>query len=64
MNQDLLTVVELVDRLRVPVSWVYGQTRQTDPNSIPKLKVGKYLRFNLADVMDWLQRQQDNRNQT
>ena len=63
MHHKLLNVAELAERLRVPVSWVYGQTRQTDPNSIPRLKVGKYLRFDLEAVMTWLQSQQDNRTQ-
>ena len=61
MEQNLLTVSELAEKLRVPRSWVYSQTRQTDVNSIPKIKVGKYLRFNLNDVMEWLEKQQEKR---
>ena len=61
MNQDLLTIDELAAKLKVKKSWVYGQTRQKGPGTIPRLSVGKYLRFDYQAVMDWLQRQnQDN----
>ena len=59
MDMNLLTVDELAEQLRVPRSWVYSKSRLTDPNSIPRIKVGKYLRFDLGAVMDWLQRQQE-----
>jgi excisionase family DNA binding protein len=62
MVQDLLTVDELAETLRVPKSWVYGQTRQTGRGAIPRLKVGKYLRFKLPEVMQWLEKQQNEAN--
>src|SRR5206468_7615372 len=37
-----LTVQEAADLLRVPVSWLYERTRT---NSVPHVKLGKYLRF-------------------
>jgi excisionase family DNA binding protein len=52
--EKLLTVEELAKELKVKPSWVYGETRKTGPRSIPKLRVGKYLRFNLQEVLDWL----------
>ena len=55
MDGKFLTVEELAKTLRVPVSWVYGQTRKTEPGSIPKLRVGKYIRFVKEDVLAWLQ---------
>ncbi len=59
MNKDdLLTVPELATALKVKPSWVYGESRKTGPGSLPRLRVGKYLRFNLEAVMDWLKRQQ------
>lgn len=64
MNKQLLTVDELATILRVKKSWIYAQTRQTDSDSIPVIRVKKYLRFQLDEVMDWLKRQQNNRNQT
>lgn len=55
---DWLTVPELARALKVRPSWVYGETRKTGKGSIPRLRVGKYLRFSLEEVMDWLRRQQ------
>ena len=56
MNQipTLLIIDELAKKLKVPKSWIYGQTRQTGPGSIPRVNVGKYIRFVEADVMNWL----------
>jgi excisionase family DNA binding protein len=53
-EHELLTVMELAQKLKVRESWVYGETRKTGPGTIPRIKVGKYLRFNLESVMDWL----------
>lgn len=58
MNNNLLTVCELAEALKVKPSWVYGETRKTGKGSIPRLRVGKYLRFNMEAVMDWLRDQQ------
>ena len=55
---NLLTVTELAAALRVKPSWVYGETRQTGSGAIPRLKVGKYLRFRLGDVLNWLEEEQ------
>ena len=44
----LLTVEELAERLRVPVSWVYEQSRQ---GKIPTHRIGRYIRFSLAEVI-------------
>ncbi len=54
MNQNLLTVDELAKFLKVPKSWVYSRTRKTGPDSIPRIKVGKYIRFEIDKVMEWL----------
>lgn len=58
-EQSFLTVDELAVTLRVPKSWVYGQTRQTGPESIPKIKIGKYLRFHLDEVLEWIDKNQN-----
>jgi len=54
MNEELLTVEELAGVLKVPPSWVYGQTRQTGPGTIPRIRCGKYVRFIESEVMEWL----------
>ena len=54
MEEILLTTQELADRLRVPISWVYGQTRKKGKDVIPCLRVGKYVRFLETEVLQWL----------
>ena len=51
---QLLTVREVADLLRVPVSWVYGHTRKRSQKQIPGYRVGKYWRFSADEVMSWL----------
>ena len=57
---ELLTVEELAERLRVPVSWVREQTRsrslQGDP--LPHLRLGRYIRFQWRsqELDAWLRR--------
>ncbi len=52
-NQDghqteLLTAEKLAERLKIPVSWVYEQSRQ---ENIPTHRLGRYIRFNLHEVL-------------
>ncbi len=60
LDGQFLTVDELSRVLKVEKSWIYAQTRQTGKDAIPMLKVGKYRRFVLSDVVSWLNR--DNTN--
>jgi excisionase family DNA binding protein len=59
-NQELnlLTVKDLAKQLKVKPSWIYGETRKTGEGAIPQLRVGKYIRFNLSDVILWLKKKQ------
>jgi len=59
MNQNLLSVDELAESLNVPKSWVYSRTREFGTNAMPRIKVGKYCRFVLADVLAWLKNQKE-----
>lgn len=59
MNQNLLNVDELSESLNVPKSWIYSRTRETGPDAMPSIKVGKYCRFVLDDVLDWLKKQNE-----
>ena len=59
MNQKLLTVDELSESLNVPKSRIYSRTRETGPDAMPSIKVGKYCRFVLDDVLDWLKKQNE-----
>ena len=62
MGNNLLTVDELAQELRVPKSWIYSKSRETDSDAIPRIKVGKYLRFRLDDVMNWLEWREAEKN--
>ena len=46
-----LTVQEAAALLRVPVSWLYERTRT---NSVPHVKLGKYLRFDRDELAAWV----------
>ena len=56
-NNSLLDTDGLSEYLKVPKSWVYEKTRDKGNGSIPRVMVGKYVRFNVHDVLDWLKRQ-------
>jgi excisionase family DNA binding protein len=57
----LLTPAELAARLAVPQTWVREKTRERarlrDKDPLPVVRLGKYVRFNWADVEKWLARQ-------
>lgn len=50
--EELITVEELAKRLNVPVSWIYQRTR-LGPEAIPHVKMGKYVRFDWAEVVEF-----------
>jgi excisionase family DNA binding protein len=56
LRDELLTVVEVAQLLKVPVSWVYERTRRRNRDRMPHFKLGKYLRFSAYEVMTWLER--------
>lgn len=64
-TEEILTPQEMAARLKVPVSWLYEQTRHrgrlrsSDP--LPHRKMGRYLRFISGEVLEWLDRQNRNR---
>ena len=52
MSERLLTAAEVGDLLGVPESWVRESARS---GAIPHLRLGRYVRFDLADVEAWLE---------
>ena len=52
----LLTVEQLAEHLNVPKSWIYERTRD---NTMPHVKIGKYVRFSLPDILNWLKTSHD-----
>jgi excisionase family DNA binding protein len=49
-GEELLTVHDAARFLNVTVSWVYEHSRYDVDDRLPVLKVGKYLRFDRADL--------------
>ena len=45
---ELLSAEELAARLKVPLSWVYEQSRQ---GNIPTHRLGRYIRFDLHQML-------------
>jgi excisionase family DNA binding protein len=48
-SRELLEPEMLAERLKVPVSWVYEQSRQ---GNIPTHRIGRYIRFDLSEVLE------------
>lgn len=65
-SEHILTPEELAERLKVPVTWIYENTRtratvrNSDP--LPNIRMGKYLRFYWPEVEKWLERHQGGHN--
>jgi len=57
LTDCLLTVREVSELLRVPVSWVYGRTRKRSFERLPGYRLGKYWRFRESEVIAWLRGQ-------
>ena len=57
MTEPLIGVKEQARQLGVKKSWIYARTRETGPDAMPRLKLGKYLRFDPKQVMAWVKRQ-------
>jgi len=53
----LLTVHEVACLLRVPASWVYDRVRRRGNSQLPHVKLGKYLRFELATITKFIRDQ-------
>ncbi len=54
---SLLTVVEVADYLRIPVATLYvWRSHGKGPRAV---RVGRHLRYRLADVERWLDRAAD-----
>jgi excisionase family DNA binding protein len=54
MGNDILTVQELCDWLKVKKSFVY---RLSSEHRIPCLRIGSCLRFRRRDIETWLEQQ-------
>lgn len=52
------TIDEMAAALRVPKSWIYRNTMRTDKGAIPRIKIGKHLRFDPEAVEQWIMKRQ------
>lgn len=58
---NLLTLEEVASMLKVRKSWVYARTcasTKMTSDSIPCISLGKYIRFDESEVIEWVKRQQ------
>lgn len=56
-NEKLLTIQQVADLLHVPVSWVYGRTRNRSKGRLPGIRLGKYWRFREEEIHAWVESQ-------
>lgn len=54
LGDELLTVNDAARFLRVTVSWVYEHTHDDAEDRLPFVKLGKYLRFDRADLREYI----------
>jgi excisionase family DNA binding protein len=53
VSDRLLDAHEVAELLNVPVSWVREATRS---DAMPHVPLGRYKRYDLADVLAWLEK--------
>ena len=54
---SLLTVEDVADWLKLPVTWVYERTRRRGAGRLPGFRLGKYWRFRREEILAWLEQQ-------
>jgi excisionase family DNA binding protein len=52
VTDRLLTAAEVAELLTVPKTWVLDSARS---GAMPCIRLGKYVRFDMADVERWLE---------
>jgi len=52
---DILTPDQLAQMLHVSRGWVTSKTRRSCVDPLPHLRIGKYVRFDRAAVLQWLE---------
>lgn len=52
----LIDAEAVAGKLGVPITWVYERTRERTPREkqIPHIRLGKYRKFNEAEVDRWI----------
>jgi predicted DNA-binding transcriptional regulator AlpA len=57
IEDELLTGDELCQKLKIKKSFLYAPARRKGPDAIPCVRIGKYLRYDLQAVQQWILRQ-------
>ncbi len=55
-REEFLTPQQLAKALNVPLSWVYQKSREKGEDTIPRHKMGRYVRFKFSEVEEYLDR--------
>lgn len=60
---QLVTLQVLAKRWDLPISWLFHHTRAGASDPLPVVRLGKYVRVDLADprLADWLNRRRTGR---
>ena len=58
MAHRLVGVKEMAETLSVVPSWIYSRTRIKGDGQIPHIRCGKYVRFEIDAVLNWLKRKE------
>jgi predicted DNA-binding transcriptional regulator AlpA len=53
--ENILTLAELAQRLKVSERWCYEKTRSRCLTPLPCIRIGRYLRFDWVRVSAWLE---------
>ena len=64
VENELLTVQEAAQLLKVPPSWIYDHVRPDAADRLPVLKLGKYLRFDARDLHAYIERKRQDSART
>ena len=64
VEDELLTVQEAAQLLKVPPSWIYDHVRPDAADRLPVLKLGKYLRFVARDLHAYIERKRQDSART
>ena len=56
MYEELIEIEQAARQLNVKVSWLYEQVRL---KKVPSYRVGKFRRFRVSELEEWLQARRD-----
>ena len=56
-GDDLVTGDELCQKLKIKKSFLYAPVRRKGPDALPCIMIGKYLRYDLRAVREWIEKQ-------